>query len=281
MLDGLKSKLGFKSSREEEYEEYYDDEEYAGDYDEFAEYADGVYDAGADDFSDAGRHSSSRRSSASSQVSSPRLVSIDDVRASTQISDSLKRDPLPRHASSTSSASSYGSGSSTYRRSSFGPARSVERASDYLRSTETSDLPVQTQTRSEGLDSLFSSTTGSAAASASSAASSKGSAYDPYEAYSGAGSATHSPSRAVSVIKPSQYSEVERVAKTVKAGDAVVLALGNTPDALAKRVLDFSFGVASALDASVECVADKVFVVARGAALTDAERMSLRAQGVL
>ena len=80
---------------------------------------------------------------------------------------------------------------------------------------------------------------------------------------------------------PEQVAEVERVAKILKAGDVVVLALRNTPDNLSKRILDFSFGVSSALDASVDCVADKVFVISRGAALTDAERMSLRGQGVL
>ena len=56
---------------------------------------------------------------------------------------------------------------------------------------------------------------------------------------------------------------------------------GHRPKCLSKRILDFSFGVSSALDASVDCVADKVFVISRGAALTDAERMSLRGQGVL
>ena len=72
-----------------------------------------------------------------------------------------------------------------------------------------------------------------------------------------------------------------RMRAALKAGDVVVLALRNTPDNLSKRILDFSFGVSSALDASVDCVADKVFVISRGAALTDAERMSLRGQGVL
>ena len=83
------------------------------------------------------------------------------------------------------------------------------------------------------------------------------------------------------MLKPATYGEVERIAKALKAGDVVVLALRNTPDALAKRILDFSFGVSSALDASVDCVADKVFVIARGSGLTETERASLRNQGVL
>ena len=83
------------------------------------------------------------------------------------------------------------------------------------------------------------------------------------------------------MLKPSSYGEVERVAKIVKAGDVVVLSLRNTPDHLAKRILDFSFGVSSALDASVECIADKVFVILRGNALSADELTALRNQGVL
>ena len=48
---------------------------------------------------------------------------------------------------------------------------------------------------------------------------------------------------------------------------------------LSKRILDFSFGVSSALDAKVDCIADKVFVITRGKELTDEERTKLRNQG--
>ena len=164
------------------------------------------------------------------------------------------------------------------------------------------NAPSARRERSEGLNSLFEPTDagrgdaagargGQAASSAgASAAASDGAAsragagtggFDPYEAYAGGASASFSASRSCTVLKPASYAEVERVAKVLKAGDVVVLALRNTPDSLAKRVLDFSFGVSSALDANVECVADKVFVIARGAGLTDAEKISLRNQGVL
>ena len=83
------------------------------------------------------------------------------------------------------------------------------------------------------------------------------------------------------VVRPTSYNDVERVSRALKAGDAVVLAMRATPDDLSKRVLDFSFGVASALDASVECPAPKVFAIARGIGLTDAEKRSLTSQGVL
>ncbi|WP_255467349.1 cell division protein SepF [Raoultibacter phocaeensis] len=284
MFDGIKSKLGFGDANAAADDGYYD--EYADEYGEGYEEEYGEYGESYDDeyaYSDRGSRSS--RSGGYSS-SSPNLVSIDDVRANTQIPDSLKRDPLPpRHASSAST--SYAAGSSSYSpgsgyRSSFG-SRQVERAADYLRSTETSDLPNGAQhaaeARSEGLNSLFTSTSASTSTASGSAGSS--SSYDPYEAYAGTGTATHNPTRSLTVLKPASYGEVERVAKIVKAGDVVVLSLRNTPDHLAKRILDFSFGVSSALDASVECIADKVFVILRGSALTADELSGLRNQGVL
>ena len=83
------------------------------------------------------------------------------------------------------------------------------------------------------------------------------------------------------VIAPQAYAEVENVARTLKAGDAVVLSLHDTPNQLAKRILDFSFGVASALDARVDCIADKVFAITRPNALTETEIKTLRAKGVM
>ena len=123
------------------------------------------------------------------------------------------------------------------------------------------------RTRSEGLDSLFEP--------------SSSRSYDPYEAYSTSTPGTYSSARSLTVIKPVVYGDVERVARAVKSGDVVVLAMKNTPDELSKRILDFSFGVASALEANVECPGPKVFAIARGAGITEAEKISLRSQGVL
>lgn len=120
-----------------------------------------------------------------------------------------------------------------------------------------------------------------AGGSSDSASKAQRTGFDPYEAYAGGGASSFSSTRSCTVLKPASYDEVERIAKVLKAGDVMVLALRNTPDPLAKRILDFSFGVSSALDASVECVADKVFAITRGAGLTDAERTTLRNQGVL
>lgn len=87
--------------------------------------------------------------------------------------------------------------------------------------------------------------------------------------------------RILTVIKPESYSDAERIAKILKAGDVAVLSLRNTPDALGKRILDFSFGVACALDARVECVSGHVFALTRGAGLTEGETERLRDQGLM
>lgn len=87
--------------------------------------------------------------------------------------------------------------------------------------------------------------------------------------------------RILTVIKPESYADAERISKILKAGDVAVLSLRSTPDALGKRILDFSFGVACALDARVECVSGHVFALTRGAGLTEGETNRLRDQGLM
>ena len=176
---------------------------------------------------------------------SSNLVNIDDVKASTRVPDRLQRDPL------ASTGDSY---------SSRGSSRDFADVPAY-------DTSRDSWSRSEGLDSLFEP--------------SDNSAYDPYEAYSSSAAGAYSPIRSLTVIKPVVYGDVERVARAVKSGDVVVLVMRNTPDDLSKRILDFSFGVASALDANVECPGDKVFAIARGNELSAEEKQRLRNQGAL
>lgn len=290
VFSDLKSKLGFADQNskahyddyDDSYDDYEDDfdDEYGEGYDEFAEYGPDYerthtgtrYDA-PDSVTTRPARSSSRASRGDSGF--PRLVSIDDVRANTRVPESLNRDPLPaRHVTSASSTRRLG-------REVVNATAPAPSSPAYVAAAREAE-----QARSEGLDSLFSSTVPERTAATTGAkpvastASSRGS-YDPYEAYSGAGSSAHDPSRSLSVLMPTVYGDVERVAKILKAGDAVVLSLRTTPDQLSKRVLDFSFGVASALDARVECIADKVFSITRETALTDAERTALRNKGVL
>ena len=301
--------------RYDDYGDYGDD--YGEGYDEYAEYGPD-YDAGADaggygSYAPVTTRAANDRAARSRarENSMPKLVSYSDVRSGTQLPDSLSRDPLPPRRV-TSATRSY-RGERTMVDSSLPPTLTPEGAA-------ATAAAASHRTRSEGLSSLFepsdeaaeahsrtsrfssgssSAHAASHQASSSSAAGSYASAaassptgaraqtagasasFDPYEAYAGTGTTSFSSSRSCSVLKPTSYGEVERIAKVLKGGDAVILALRNTPDPLAKRILDFSFGVSSALEANVECVADKVFAITRGDALSDAERMSLRNQGVL
>ena len=293
VLDGIKSKLGFSDaqpSRAAADDGYYDDEyaddfddEYGEGYDEFAEYGpdyDRTRTGTRYDAPDAVTTRPARTSSRSSRTDSgfPRLVSIDDVRAHTRVPDSLNRDPLPARRVTSPSGTLLRRGGDRTVVDATAPAPS----SPAYVAAETAAREAE-QSRSEGLDSLFSSTTPAREASPASGSGSDAarSSFDPYEAYAGSGTTAHDPSRSLTVLMPNAYGDVERVAKILKAGDAVVLSLRTTPDQLSKRVLDFSFGVASALDARVECIADKVFSITRDTALTDAERTALRSKGVL
>lgn len=292
MLDGIKSKLGFADAGKGYDDGYYDEkfDEYGDDFGDYGEYGDYGPDYDADGYeaeeAPASRYdpyapvttrparAAHARSSAATRgagVTPPKLVSIDDVRAHTQVPESLTRDPLPPRRVTASG--------SLRERTMVDAAMPAP--------ANTPNARASARERSESLGALFSSTTDVAAAAPSTApaagapAAATAPSFDPFDAFAGSGAAKHDPTRSLTVLKPASYGEVERVAKALKAGDAVVLALRNTPDNLAKRILDFSFGVSSALDASVDCVADKVFVITRGAGLTDAERMNLRNQGVL
>lgn len=303
MFGDIKSKLGFNSkSQDQGYDDGYDDygdyDEGYGDYDEYAEYADdGASGSSYDRYAPATSRTPARSSSrgGSSASSMPRLVSIDDVRANTQVPSSLSRDPLPpRHVTSSAASASRAFGR-TMVDSSLPPQMTPEGTAAVS--------AAASRRRSEGLDSLFTPTVDEGGADAAeprpsareqvesiraqgsaAPAHAAGASFDPYEAYSSASSAagsSYTGRRTLTVLKPVSYGEVESVAKSLKAGDAVILGLRNTPDSLSKRILDFSFGVASALDATVECVGDKVFAITRGNALSEVERMNLRNQGVL
>ena len=259
MFDNLKSRLGFNRDEDKYEDDYVEDEEY-DDYDEYDEYGPGYDDdAGAEPGAYRPATTSSSRSRSRSfgrANSTPDLVSIDDVKASTQVPDRLQRDPL---------ADSDGYSTRTSRSGTFGTRNVIDNTAPAPSSpAHNAAMRGDARKRSEGLDSLFEPSSSS---------------YDPYEAYSGGSSGVHSPGRALEVIRPTLYGDVEKVAKAVKSGDVVVLVLRHTPDDLAKRILDFSFGVASALDANVECPADKVFAIARGNALSDSEKRYLRSQG--
>jgi cell division inhibitor SepF len=224
------------------------------DYDEFADadYGEYGYDDNAD-YAQPGYQMSSERKSRTSSTVTP-LVTADDVRRSSSV------------------ASRYGSGSQG-----------------------TSEA-----TRSAGYNSLFEPSgdddAKSTAAASTRASSTANGAYVPRSdrvpdanvstyntgAYAAASSrVTPRSARILTVVKPTSYDQAERIAAAVKAGDVAIVAVRDTPTDLARRVLDFGFGVAAATDAHVDSVAEGIFAITRGAELNDDERARLHDQGLL
>lgn len=274
LFDSLKDKLSNRSrdtQYEEEYQDdYYDDYDYENASDDYGPYS---YEETYDSFRDSYRDRTPRaRLENRYQSSAPHLVSSVDVRATTPMfnreSSSLGTSgSVHSHADATHDEFHHEAGFDV-------PVTGYQDfVSPYQRS-QAQTQTTSTEKKSSGLDKLFTPTTSSSAGAAASSA-------DPYAAYANNTQYSHLPTRGLTVIRPVKYQDVEGIAAAVKAGSVAVLVLRVTNDALAKRVLDFSFGVASALDARVDCVAEKVFVVARGEELTLEERHQLHRQGVL
>ena len=253
MFGDLKSKLGFdrNEQRYDRYDDNYDDnyDEYS-DFDEYSAKRDDHYNddepiGGYRPLTDSVAYSPNRYSS--NDISSS-LVSIDDVKISTPLPD-LSGYDRSKNDEAYRAPSALG-----------GSLDSVADATTYSASLRAASRGTTLATSAQGA----SDTT-----------------YDPYVAYSSSNPVSHTPARSLTVIKPVVYGDVERVARAVKSGDVVVLDMHLTQDELSKRILDFSFGVASALDANVECPGEKVFAIAKGSSLTEDEKRRLSVQGVL
>lgn len=84
------------------------------------------------------------------------------------------------------------------------------------------------------------------------------------------------------VLKPKSYDDVQTVVRRVRTNQPVVLSFKNLNIDTAKRILDFSFGLACGVDGSVEELGDRVFVVLpQGVSLTEQDKRKLRQDGVL
>ena len=263
-FSGLRNRFG-GSRNQDRHQDEYDDYGYE-DYPEYNDYGEYGYDVDDpyDDFEDApgqGIGEIRTRSVSANPRNHPPLLSFDEARKNTYVPDHLLRDPL-EHTTSRQRRGSNGykprvrdsvnvGHAAEYDFASVGGAQLDEAGKEVPQVEVAKPAPAPVP------------------------------GYDPYASYQGSGAASHTPTRKLKVLSPMSYGEVESIARALKAGDVVVLNLVQTPGDLAKRVLDFSFGVASALDASVDCVADKVFVVCRGQGLSGAERSSLQSQGIL
>ena len=172
MLDGIKSKLGFAGGNAPQYDEGYDQEPYDEGYGEYGDYGDD-YGEGYEEFADYGPDydggaqggsyepytpvttraagGAASRRSARTEPSMPKLVSIDDVRAHTQLPESLSRDPLPpRRVSSASATRRFAE--RTMVDSSLPPSMTPEGTQA---AAAAANAPSARRERSEGLNSLF------------------------------------------------------------------------------------------------------------------------------
>ena len=85
------------------------------------------------------------------------------------------------------------------------------------------------------------------------------------------------------VLRPRTYDEVAEVARiAVSERKPVVLVLRGCPNDLARRFLDFSFGICCGTGASMKEIGDQAFVLfPQGVALTTEDMASLRRQGIM
>ncbi|MCI5949098.1 MAG: cell division protein SepF [Parolsenella sp.] len=83
------------------------------------------------------------------------------------------------------------------------------------------------------------------------------------------------------VLKPTSYDDVQTVVRRVRTNQPVVLSFKNLKIEVAKRILDFSFGLACGIDGSVEELGDRVFVVLpQGVELSETDRAKLTREGL-
>lgn len=311
-FSGLKDR--FSGNSRNNYDDGYDEygyDEYGYD-DSYQDSGYSPYDNPYDEYSYDYERDAPEATRSGSRVSYPSLVTADDIKASTQASERARRENAadrsrssyssnrvsvgyadsPEDAPRTEAGRSRGydslfTPSSSATVSSSTPLEEVavsSRPAGYASTTVTPSQAYVAASRDGQTTASVSATTSASASAASVSAASTASSvssFDPYAAYQGQGASSYTSARSLKVIAPKIYGEVENVSRSLKAGDVVVLNLAATDGDLSKRILDFSFGVASALDARVDCIADKVFVIAKGSALSNDETEKLKTMGVL
>lgn len=84
------------------------------------------------------------------------------------------------------------------------------------------------------------------------------------------------------VLRPESYDDVETVVRRVRTKQPVALVFLGVRTEVAKRVLDFSYGYACGLGASVKEIGDRVFMVLpAGCEVKDSDLTKLRDDGYL
>lgn len=274
VFSGLRDRLsGNRDNHDDGYDDYADYDDYGyddngsyndndgyrdnGGYDDYGDYG---YDNATDDYeSSAVGPVTTRAAGTSGRYSSNRSYNSD------------------RYGSGSYASGSYRSGDGYSSTKPHLVSMDEARSSVIARSGETSSYRSGTgsyrSTQSGSYEPRYSSASTAAQATAGSSASTTPVYQIPLTKAAGA--------RNLEVLRPKEYGDVADMAATLRKGDAVVLTLKLAPSAISTRVLDFAFGVASALDANVECIGDKVFFVVRGEGISEGEREKLRLQGIV
>ena len=84
------------------------------------------------------------------------------------------------------------------------------------------------------------------------------------------------------ILRPESYDDVETVVRRVRTRQPVALVFTGVRTEVAKRVLDFSYGFACGLGATVREVGDRCFIVLpQGCEIKDTDLAKLRQEGYL
>lgn len=84
------------------------------------------------------------------------------------------------------------------------------------------------------------------------------------------------------VLRPESYDDVETVVRRVRTKQPVALVFAGVRTEVAKRVLDFSYGFACGLGATVRELGDRVFIVLpSGCEIKESDLAKLRHEGYL
>lgn len=295
LVESIKDKLNFGSSRNADHDEYVEDD-YA--YDEYA------YDEGLDDYGEYGFDESYATNSyddpyldsyttrdTSYRTRSPKLVSLNDIQSTTSAYGVMASEPVSSQGVPTSSSvPGYLSSTADTRFSSRSTSR-ITVAADPVDGARTEGLgfdrpdtgyrdfvsPYQRQnvektavmpsTGSTGLDGLFTPT--DSASQGASAASERGTSIGGRF------------SRKIEIFEPKSFEEAVNIVAMLKEGSVVILNLKYVNAGLSKRVLDFAFGVVAALEMQITYEAPQVFSITQSGKLTLVERDQLRLKHVL
>ncbi|MBY4797916.1 cell division protein SepF [Collinsella sp. AGMB00827] len=84
------------------------------------------------------------------------------------------------------------------------------------------------------------------------------------------------------ILRPESYDDVETVVRRVRTKQPVVLVFAGVRTEVAKRVLDFSYGFACGLGATVRELGDRLFIVLpAGSEVRESDLAKLRQEGYL